>query len=56
MIFVIEHEEGTPYRFQILIDVDEVEPKQFDPIKNLFLCETIDEAVMVVTELQEMSK
>jgi hypothetical protein len=56
MIFLIEHEKGCENRFQILIGYDEIDPSEFDPIKNLFLCQTITEAMEVMNGLQEMDK
>ena len=58
MIFVMEYEKGHPWRFHTVINREnEISPSEFlYPIKNLFFCETIDEAMSVIDELQEMSK
>jgi hypothetical protein len=56
MIFLIEHEKGCESRFRILIGYDEIEPSEFEPIKNLFLCESLEEVMVVMDELQEMDK
>jgi len=58
MIFVMEYEKGHPWRFHTVISTkDEINPSEFKyPIKNLFFCETIDEAIMVIDELTELNK
>ena len=53
MIFVIEHEKGGPWQLQILVDVDEIDTKQFEPVKKIFICETMEEATIVVNELKK---
>jgi hypothetical protein len=56
MIFFIEHGIGSEHRFRILINYNEIEVGEFENIKNLFFCETIDEAMDVMKELRELDK
>jgi hypothetical protein len=56
MIFLIEREAGSEYRFEIILGRDEIEPSEFGPVKNLFFCESLEEALDVMWELQEMNK
>ena len=56
MIFLIEHEKGNSYRFEIIMGKDEIDPSEFGVIKNLFFCESIEEALDVMGELQEMDE
>jgi hypothetical protein len=56
MIFLIEHEKGSLYRFEIVIGRTEIEPDEFGKIKNLFFCESVDEAMDVMDELLEMDE
>ena len=53
MIFVIEHEKGGPWQLQILVDTDEIDTTQFEPIRKIFLCETMQEATFVVDEIKK---
>ena len=53
MIFVVEHEKGGPWQLQILVDVDEIDTKQFEPFRKIFICETMDEAAVVVDEIKK---
>lgn len=53
MIFVIEHEKGGPWQLQILVDTDEIDTTQFEPLKKIFLCETMQEATFVVNEIRK---
>lgn len=53
MIFVVEHEKGGPWQLQILVDVDEIETKNFEPVRKIFLCESMDEATFVVNEIRK---
>jgi hypothetical protein len=52
----MEREKGSASRFLILIGYDEIDPNEFDPIKNLFFCESLEEAMAVMDELREMDK
>jgi hypothetical protein len=56
MIFLIEHEKGVEHRFRILINYDEIDPNDFEPIKSIFFCETLDEAIEVMEGLREMDE
>jgi hypothetical protein len=53
MIFVVEHEKDGVWQLQTLLDVDEINTEEFEPIKKIFLCETIDEAAVVIGELRK---
>jgi len=52
MHLVIEHEKGGAYHLQVLIDVDEIDTTQFEPIKKIFFCENMMEVLMVVCEIK----
>jgi hypothetical protein len=56
MIFLIEREKGNEYRFELVLGRDEIDPSEFGPVKNLFFCESFEEAMDVMDELQEMDK
>jgi hypothetical protein len=53
MIFVIEHEKGGPWQLQILVDVEEIDTTQFEPLRKIFLCESMEEAAVVVDEIRK---
>ena len=53
MIFVIEHEKGGPWQLQILVDVDEINTKDYEPFKKIFVCETMEEVTVVVDEIKK---
>jgi hypothetical protein len=52
MHFVIEHEKDGPWQLQILLDKEEIDTTQFEPIKKIFFCENMQEVDMVVTEIK----
>ena len=52
MHLVIEHEKDGPWQLQILIDTDEIETKNYEPIKKIFFCENMAEVEMVVKEIK----
>jgi hypothetical protein len=52
MHLVVEHEKGSTYQLQVLIDVDEIDTTQFEPVKKIFFCENMMEVVMVVCEIK----
>lgn len=35
MIFLIEYEKGSEYRFEIILGRDEIDPSEFGIVKNL---------------------
>jgi phage-related protein len=51
MIFVVEHEKGGPWQLQVLENVEEINTKDFEPVRKIFFCETMDEAQVVVNEI-----
>lgn len=53
MIFVIEHEKDGVWQLQTILDVDEINTAEYEPIKKIFLCETKDEAAIVIGELRK---
>lgn len=53
MIFVIEHEKGGPWQLQVIVDVDEIDTTQFEPLKKVFLCENMEEVGIVVDEIRK---
>jgi len=53
MIFVVEHEKGGPWQLQIIVDVDEINTKDYEPIRKIFFCETMEEAQIVVNEITQ---
>jgi len=53
MIFVIEHEKDGVWQLQTLVDVDEINPSEFEPVKKIFLCETKEEAAIVISEIRK---
>ena len=53
MIFVVEHEKGGPWQLQIIVDVEEINTKDFEPFKKIFFCDTMDEAQVVVNEITQ---
>jgi hypothetical protein len=52
MHLVVEYEKGGTYQLQVLIDVDEIDTTQFEPVKKIFFCENMMEVVMVVCEIK----
>ena len=52
MHLVVEHEKGGTYQLQVLVDTDEIDTTQFEPIKKIFFCENMMEVEMVVTEIK----
>ena len=53
MILVIEYEKGGLWQLQVLEDVEEINTKDFEPVRKIFFCETMDEAKVVVNEIKE---
>lgn len=53
MHMVIEHEKGGPWQLQVLIDTDEINHDDYDPIKTIFFCENMQEVEMVVSEIKK---
>jgi hypothetical protein len=52
MHLVVEHEKGGTYQLQVLVDADEIDTTQFEPIKKIFFCENMMEVMMVVCEIK----
>ena len=52
MHMVIEHEKGGPWQLQVLTDTDEIETKDYEPIKKIFFCENMAEVEMGVKEIK----
>jgi len=52
MHIVIEHEKDGPWQLQVLVDTDEIETKDFEPIKKIFFCENFVEVEMVINEIK----
>jgi hypothetical protein len=53
MIFVVEHGKAAPWQLQILVDVDEIDTTQFESVRKIFLCETMEETAIVVDEMRK---
>jgi phage-related protein len=53
MILVIEYEKGGLWQLQVLEDVEEINTKDFEPVRKIFFCETMDEAQVVVNEITQ---
>ena len=53
MIFVVEHEKDGVWQLQTITDTNEINPSEFEPVRKIFLCETTDEAAMVISELRK---
>ena len=52
MHIVVEHEKDGPWQLQILMDTNEIDTTQFDPVKKIFFCENLTEVEMVVSEIK----
>lgn len=53
MILVVEHERGGLWQLQVLEDVEEINTKDFEPVRKIFFCDTMDEAQVVVNEITQ---
>ena len=53
MIFVVEHEKDGIWQCETVYGVEDLDTSQYQPIKKIFLCETMDEAVAVSDDLHK---
>lgn len=52
MIFVIEHNRDNVWQVDTVI-CEDLDTSQYQPVQKIFLCETMDEAVIVSDDLHK---